>query len=221
MPLPKITVGQATYRLIPSRFPPIQTFEMVASEDDLAAVMELEGWTNDRLVVERLQRLPRDQWVYGIANASIVMASFIHVGASGSRFNGPDLGAWYAAKTMKAAIAEVSHHLKREAAFTAQPYLRMQYRSYSASLGGQYVDIRGLKQSRPELYHPSDYASSQTFGEGQRAAGEDGIAYDSVRLIGGENIVVYKPKSIGMVTVGSHYEVTAPLAGKIVARQLS
>lgn len=221
MSLPKIAIGQSTFRLIPSRFPPIQTFETVASEDDLAAVMELEGWTNDRLVIERLQRLPKDQWVYGTANSSIVMASFLHVGPLGSRFNGSDLGAWYAAKTEKAAIAEVAHHLKREAALTGRPYLRMQYRTYSANLGGSYVDIRGLKSSRPELYDASDYAASQTFGEGLRSAGEDGIAYDSVRLIGGENIVAYRPKNIGAVTMGSHYEVTAPLTGKIVARKLS
>jgi len=47
-------VDGPTYRLIPSRYPPISAFESVASEDDLEAVMELEGWTNDRLVLERV-----------------------------------------------------------------------------------------------------------------------------------------------------------------------
>jgi hypothetical protein len=32
--------------------------------------MELEGWTNDRLVEERLARLPRDHWVHGSPNAA-------------------------------------------------------------------------------------------------------------------------------------------------------
>jgi hypothetical protein len=40
--------------------------------------MELEGWTNDRLVPERLARLNKTEWAYGIPNASVVMASFLH-----------------------------------------------------------------------------------------------------------------------------------------------
>ena len=52
-----------TYRLIPSRYPPLSAFESVTSADDLEAVMELEGWTNDRLVAERVARLPKAEWV--------------------------------------------------------------------------------------------------------------------------------------------------------------
>jgi hypothetical protein len=55
-------VADPTFRLIPSRYPPIAAFETVSSSDDLAGAMELEGWTNDRLVEERLARLPRDDW---------------------------------------------------------------------------------------------------------------------------------------------------------------
>jgi hypothetical protein len=41
--------------------------------------MDLVGWTNDRLVVDRIARLPQTEWVYGVPNASIVMAAFLHV----------------------------------------------------------------------------------------------------------------------------------------------
>jgi len=51
--------------VIPSRFPPIPAFDTVTTHDDLAAVMDLEGWTNDRLVGPRMSRLPRTEWVYG------------------------------------------------------------------------------------------------------------------------------------------------------------
>jgi hypothetical protein len=53
-----------TFRLIPSRFP-VGLFDTVATAADLAAVMELAGWTNDRLVAERIARLPQADWVYG------------------------------------------------------------------------------------------------------------------------------------------------------------
>ncbi len=54
-----------TFRLIPSRFPLVGLFDTVATAADLAAVMELAGWTNDRLVAERIVRLPQADWVYG------------------------------------------------------------------------------------------------------------------------------------------------------------
>ncbi len=57
-------VRDPTFRLIPSRFPPVGAFDNVSSPDDLAAVMELEGWTNDRLVQARLNRLPRSRWLH-------------------------------------------------------------------------------------------------------------------------------------------------------------
>jgi len=50
---------QPTNRLIPSQFPPIGLFDTVATTADLSAVMELVGWTNDRLVAERIGRLPQ------------------------------------------------------------------------------------------------------------------------------------------------------------------
>ena len=77
------------HRLIPSQFPPIGLFDTVATAADLATVMELVGWTNDRLVVDRISRLPQTEWVYGVPNASIVMAAFLHVAPGGMRFNGP------------------------------------------------------------------------------------------------------------------------------------
>jgi hypothetical protein len=93
------------HRLIPSQFPPIGPFDTVATAADLSAVMDLVGWTNDRLVADRINRLPQSEWVYGVPNASIVMAAFLHVTPGGLRFNGPELGAWYAAADIRTAAA--------------------------------------------------------------------------------------------------------------------
>jgi hypothetical protein len=48
-------------RLIPSQFPPIGTFDTVATAADLLAVMDLVGWTNDRLVAKRVARRPQNE----------------------------------------------------------------------------------------------------------------------------------------------------------------
>jgi hypothetical protein len=214
-------VPKSTWRLIPSRFPPISGFDTVTSAEDLEAVMELEGWTNDRLVFERLARLPRDEWVYGVPNASVVMASFLHAPPNGLRFTSTYLNGWYAAFDRRTAIAEVAHHLRREAINMRRASLTLQYRTYSAQLAGQYHDIRGQHVELADVYSPDNYGASQAFGEKIRAAGGDGILYDSVRHVGGTNVVAFRPRNVTVVVPGTHYEVTVPVTGKVVARALS
>ncbi|MEH7845582.1 RES family NAD+ phosphorylase [Rhizobium laguerreae] len=197
-----------SYRLIPSQFPPIGLFETVTRAADLQAVMELVGWTNDRLVADRIQRLPEDQWVYGVANASIVMAAFLHVAPGGMRFNGPDLGAWYAADDLRTAAAEVGHHLRREAFARKVATMARTYRSYSANLIGDHLDIRGEQTLRPDVYDGTSYAASQVLGEEVRSSGGAGILYDSVRLRGGMAIVAHRPRNIQGVVQADHFQIT-------------
>lgn len=199
---------QPTYRLVPSRFPPIGLFDTVATAADAEAVMELAGWTNDRLVAERIDRLPPDQWVYGRPNSSIVMAAFLHIAPGGMRFNGPDLGAWYASAEIATAVAEVGHHLRREAAARRVPAMRRTYRNYSAALLGEYVDIRGRTADLTGLLAPDSYVASQAFAEPLRRDGHCGILYGSVRRRGGSNVAVWKPIGVTDVVQAEHFEIS-------------
>lgn len=199
---------QPTHRLIPSRYPPIGLFDTVATAADVEAVMELAGWTNDRLVPERLHRLPEGEWVHGRANSSVILAAFLHVAPGGGRFNGPDLGAWYASADIRTAAAEVAHHLRREAVARDVPGMRRVYRSYTARLDGMFSDVRGAA----ELHDPASYEASQAFGEAERAAGRDGIVFDSVRHRGGVNAAAFRPSKILDVTQAEHFEIIVAAA---------
>jgi hypothetical protein len=210
------------FRLIPSRFPPIGLFDTVATPADLEPVMDLAGWTNDRLVAERAARLPRSEWVHGRPNASIVMAAFLHVPPGGNRFNGPELGAWYAAASFPTAAAEVAHHLRREAVATAQPVMRRQYRAYQTRLEGRFLDIRGERTARPEAYDPVSYGGSQVLGETVRSGGGAGIVSDSLRHEGGVCAVSYRPRAVLDVTQTEHVEITVVAhAARIEVRRLA
>jgi hypothetical protein len=190
----------------------------VALAADLEPVMELAGWTNDRLVKERVARLPQAEWAFGRANSSIVMAAFLHAAPGGGRFNGPDLGAWYAAAAAPTAIAEVGHHLRREALARGLDGMERTFRSYTARLEGEFVDIRGAE---PALHRADDHAAGQVFGEARRAAGEDGIVYDSVRHRGGTNACAYRPSKVLEVTQAEHYAIAVTVGEKrIEARRL-
>lgn len=208
MRVPDVEAPQPSHRLIPSRFPPVGLFDTVTRAADLEAVMELAGWTNDRLVAERIARLPRREWVFGRANASIVMAAFLHAPPGGTRFAGPDLGAWYAAARLETAVAEVGHHLRREAVARRKSDLTRRYRAYQARLDGRYRDTRAMAAEMPGIYASDDYTRSQAFGENLRKSGADGLVYDSLRHAGGVNVVAYRPTKVLDVVQAEHLEVT-------------
>ena len=211
---------ERTHRLIPSRFPPIAAFETVTAPEDLEAVLELEGWTNDRLVAPRLRRLDRSDWVYGRPNASVVMAAFLHGAPQGTRFAGPDLGAWYAAGALETSVLEVVNGIRREIALSALEQKTEELREYTARLEGAFVDIRG---TRPDLHDPdpATYSVTQLFGRSVRMGPYAGIAYDSVRDPGGVNWVSYRPARVLDVLQARHFRVVVPRSGKVFVEQLA
>jgi hypothetical protein len=210
------------HRLIPSQFPPIGVFDTVATTADLVAVMEMVGWTNDRLVADRIDRLPQGEWVYGIPNASIVMAAFLHVAPGGMRFNGPELGAWYASDDIRTAAAEVGHHLRREAVARSVATMSRTYRVYSATLLGDYLDIRGQQVTRPDVYASDRYDASQKLGEDVRASGGAGLLYDSLRRRAGSNAVAHRPRNIVDIAQTDHFEITVLATSRTIdVRKLS
>ncbi len=183
-------------------------FDSVATAADLRAVMELVGWTNDRLVQDRINRLPETEWVYDRPNASVVMASFLHVAPGGMRFSGPELGAWYAAASLATASVEVAHHLRREVVARGLPHVSRVYREYSAALHGDYRDLRGQALAQPDIYRGTDYGAAQSFGETIRANGGAGIIYDSIRHAGGTNMVAYRPRNITDIAQAGHFTIS-------------
>jgi hypothetical protein len=194
----------------------------VATAADLAGVMELVGWTNDRLVADRIGRLPQSEWVNGTPNASIVMAAFLHVAPGGMRFNGPELGAWYAADDLRTAAAEVGHHLRREAVARGGVAMSRRYRAYTATLLGNYLDIRGQQAARPDIYASQRYDASQQLGEEVRASGGAGLIYESLRRRSGVNVVAHRPRNIADILQTDHFEIAvSPTSRTIDIRKLS
>jgi hypothetical protein len=209
------------HRLIPSQFPPLGLFDTVATAADLSAVMELVGWTNDRLVADRINRLPQSEWVYGVPNASIVMAAFLHVAPGGMRFNGSEVGAWYAADDIRTAAAEVGHHLRREAVARSVAIMSRTYRAYAATLLGEYLDIRGQQAGRPDVYASERYEASQKLGEDVCASGGAGLLYDSLRRTG-VNVVAHRPHNITDIVQTDHFEIAVLATSRTIdVRKLS
>ena len=133
-----------THRLIPGRYPPVGIFDTIAEPDDLETIIELEGWTNDRISAELgvIRRIPSAEWVVGRPMASVIMAAFCHPDPHGARFNHADLGAWYAARSLETAHAEVIHHRTIELEEIGVLDARLQMREYLADMDAAFHDIR-------------------------------------------------------------------------------
>lgn len=216
------SLPRPAHRLIPSQFPPFGLFDTVATAADLAAVMELVGWTSDRLVGDRIARLPQTEWVFGVPNASIVMAAFLHVAPGGMRFNGPDLGAWYASDDIRTTAAEVGHHLRRETVARNVTTMTRTYRAYAATLLGDYFDIRGQQATHTDVYASNRYDASQKLGEEVRGSGCAGLLYDSQRRRTGVNVVGHRPPNITDIVQTDHFEISARATSRMIdVRKLS
>jgi hypothetical protein len=194
-----------TYRLVPSRFPPISLFERVASRDDLETVFAIEALTNPRLRQEAgdISLVPREERVSG-PGSSAVMAAFTHLNPLGSRFSSGSYGVYYAAKALVTAVREVGYHQARFLTATREGPIAVDLRCYRAAVREPLHDIRGAQASLPQVYERDGYGASQVFGAELRAAGSWGVVYDSVRDPGGECVGIFRPRALGPAVQGEH-----------------
>jgi hypothetical protein len=197
---------RATCRLIPSRYPSVGIFDAVASAEDLEAIFELEGWTNDRISAELgvLHTIPRDEWVIG-PMATVVMAAFCHPRPDGGRFTDPSRGAWYAGFTLRTAHAEAIYHRTRELKEIGGWFdTFVQMAAYLADFDASFHDLRARRFSR--YLDPDSYAVSQRLGSRLLDQGSNGIVYPSVRDRGGTCLACFRPRLISRVRQGGFYE---------------
>lgn len=194
-------------RIVPSCYPPIDLFEEVARPEDLEAVFDVESLTNPRLrnEVGDLTLVPAEERVSG-PGTSPIMAAFTHPNTAGSRFSPGTYGVYYAGDSEAVAVAETCHHRERLCRYQDIGPQRIQMRAYIGVVEAEWVDLRGERRARPDLYDPDRYAASQTFGAAQRDAGAWGIVYQSVRCAGGQCVAVFRPRACRPVRQGPHYD---------------
>ncbi len=195
MTLPVLRVEwKPCWRIVPSRFPPVQLFERVTDPDDLEPVFELDALTNPRLRDEAgdIELMPPEDRIHG-PGTTVIMAAFTHLNPSGSRFSDGTCGVFCAADDLDTAIAETKHHREQFLSATAQAHMELDMRVYHVDLDGHLHDLRGQRAAQPLVCHNDNYAASQHLARTLRAAGSNGIVYDSVRRIEGECVAVFRP----------------------------
>jgi hypothetical protein len=195
-------------RLIPSRYPTVGLLDRVAAPEDLDALFELEGWTNDRISGELglIRAIPPHEWVTGRPMASVVKAAFCHPPPGGSRFSSEERGAWYAARTIATAIAESVFRRTEELREVGAFETRVEMRVYLADFRARFHDVRSHRRAWHDLYDPGDYTAGQALARRLLDEGSNGIVYRSVRDPDGECLACFRPALVRNVRVGGHYE---------------
>lgn len=183
------------YRIVASRFPPIDVFESVADPDELAAVWAIESLTNDRLRAEagELYRVGPADWITG-PGSSPLMAAFTHIGTP-ARFNDATFGVYYAANRIKTAVRETCFHREQFLRYTREPPMTLDQRVYRGRVAKPLLDVRD-QSHYAALHDPDDYATSQRFATPLRTKRHWGLVYRSVRDPGGQCIAAFRPPAV-------------------------
>nr|WP_246408667.1 RES family NAD+ phosphorylase [Parvularcula dongshanensis] len=156
--------------------------------------------------------------------ATWVVAAFIYTAETGGRFNGPELGAWYAATEEETAVSEAAYHNERRLRASEGGFPNtIQLRGLATTLDAELLDVRGGPE---DLYAPDDYALPQGFAAQRRwpraEPGEDGLIYDSVRAPGGTNVVLFRPRAVPLpVLQGEHRQLDWDRQGRLTVSALT
>ena len=200
--LPAITLVRRhdAHRLVPSKFGDGVLARIAAGDDHLADIFDLDNATNDRLLAENnlLPAIGIHELVFGVPYFRIVNAAFPHAHPMGSRFNGPDRGAWYAAYEIETAQTEVLFHKTIEYAEIGRFDDSVTYDDYLADFSADFHDLRSDDRFEACL-SPETYVASQTLALQLFDQGSLGVIYPSVRHAGGTCVACFRPALVGNV----------------------
>jgi hypothetical protein len=210
------------HRLIPARYSGSGTVleEVAGDEAMLADAARLDAATNERVQGELygLSGISSFELVYGIPNAHIIRAAFLHPGPSGSRFNDTTRGAWYAAKKVDTSIAEVAYHKAKRLAEIVVPGLPQErpdqdvssYDDWQADFHSPFHTLEPVEEYeyclQPEPV-PQCYLPSQLLARQLLAQKSNGILYSSVRHKGGTCIACFRPALVYQPRRAERYEI--------------
>lgn len=185
-----------TYRIISTRYPPVDIFERVAPRENWDSLIELEMLTNPRIREEigAISNIPENRRVYG-PGSSYVMAPFAYMHKS--RFSDGSFGIYYASNDFSTALHEVAYHRGKFLSYTNEPPLRSTEKTLSSRIDSRMHDVRS--QSWEHVHDPDSYVRSRELGRKLRYENEsNGIVYRSVRYPGGMNIAAFFPDVVSI-----------------------
>jgi RES domain-containing protein len=178
------------------------------AEDDahLAHLFELDNATNERLQAERglSPGIGVEELVFGVPNFRNINAAYTYAHPAGSRFNGPERGAWYCSYEIETALAEVTFHKSVEYEEIQRFQDSVTYETLLADFTHVFHDLR-LDARFSACLDPRSYVASQRLAARLLEAESVGVIYPSARRPSGTNLACFRPAVVGNVRRGAAY----------------
>jgi hypothetical protein len=153
---------------------------------------------------DRLPGIGIRELVFGVPYYRIINAAFVHAHPLGSRFNGPDRGAWYAGFEIRTAQAEIVFHKTVQLAEVGRFEDDVTFDDYLADFSGAFHDLRAAS-AFADCLDADSYVASQALAERLMENGSLGIVYPSVRRRGGTCLACFRPALVANVRKGTTY----------------
>lgn len=190
------TLTIATYRLIPSRFPPVSLYETLVANDRIDELVEVENLTNPRLQAQqRLGSLAEPATADRLQNWN--HAPFAYSNPEGSLFFGPGRPCLELAADKQTALAISVSRRERFLRRTQEPVVGLDMRMLVHPVSGSFLDLRPLGA---DLTH-----------DDRRKVGEAvprdvaGILYHPAERPAGTCVAVLTGSALGRSVQANHY----------------
>ncbi|MPY87723.1 MAG: RES domain-containing protein [Luteitalea sp.] len=209
LPIVRLIRQYDTHRLISSKNSDggESVLTRIADDDEhLEDIIDLDHATNERLLLENDLRpaIGIHELVFGVPFSQIVNAAFCDAHPLGSRFNGPERGAWYAAFELETTHAEVAFHKWLELAEVGWFHEEVTYDDYLADFSAELHDIRRDKRFA-DCLAPGSYVALQGLAQQLLEQGSLGVVYPSVRRRKGTCLACFRPALVMNVRKAATY----------------
>jgi hypothetical protein len=190
---------QNWFRLIPSRFPPIDVYERLASAELRTAAQQIEAQTNPRLLSK--ERGAQGEHVNRAASGRLQNwnhAPFAYKNPEGTYLLNPNYGVMEVVGDVRSALA---FYLRRREVFlsrTDEAPMGLDMRLLVTRIKGDFVDLTGL---------PPDISRDERWAIGQRLYENDahGALFQKPNFPGASFLAVFDGSLLEPSVQGAHY----------------
>jgi len=187
-----------TFRLIPSRFPPVSVYEELVANDRLEALVQIENLTNPRLQSEaRLARSAGEDPKTSARLQNWNLAPFAYGNPDGSTFFGEEQPCMEVAIDRQTALAVSVAKRQRFLENTLEAPIGLDMRMFKTPVSGRFLDLRAIAAAEIQ-------ASGREFGK-LLEDGVDGIIFRPVERPTASAISVVNGNALQKTLQTVHY----------------
>lgn len=184
------------FRLIPSRFPPVEVYEGIVANNRVEDLVRIEIRTNPRLRSEsKLMQATGEAPPPKLQNWNL--APFKYLNPEGTRFFGPARPALELAEDRQTALAVSVARRQRFLARTGEPPIGLDMRMLKTPVRGQFLDLRHIA---------ADASQDDRRGIGDMIDdGVDGVLYHPPERPSAMCVAVLRGETLGRSVQTVHY----------------